>query len=154
MGFFALLQATEHCPAAVAAEDLALEPELRQGAAILLRRCLKLLVLAGHTRESLQETAVHAAMYMSMLAKNMRAEGSPELPLKECAYIICVLVFLAHSYLEDVALPLRAWHKHIFVNYCPLKMLNSAVLGMLQKLDYKLSIEPEVVEAQLAAFRR
>jgi len=71
----------------------------------------------------------------------MKKDGV-ELPVKECSYSLCVLMFLAHSHVEDLALPLQKWQKHLFVHYCSLGKLNSAVIGLMSKLEFKLRIEP------------
>lgn len=150
---FALLQSFDHCPAALADKKLATDQTCRNGALMLVRRCFQLLGVVGYSRDSMEVMAAHGAVYMSSLNAALHIEGAPELPLKECSYVFCLMMFLAHSHVEDVTLPLRRWHKHLFVHYCSLNVLNTALLGLMNKLNYKLRVSPSKLEQLLVVLQ-
>lgn len=150
--FFALLQSLEFCPAALRSKALAEDPGCKHGAAALLRRCFALLSRAGHCRESLEATASHAAAYLCRLNRALHVEGAKEMSTKESSYVACVMLFLAHSHVEDVNLPLRHWHKYVFAGYCPLDTLNAVILSIMRKIDYKLMVSADELEAFLMRF--
>lgn len=142
MRIFALLQSFEHCPKVLLDSGLITDMRCKNGALLLLTRCFRLLSVAGYSAASIEVTAVHAASYLASLTAALKEEGA-ELPVKECSYTLCVLMFLAHSHIEDVTLPLSRWQKHLFAHYCSLATLNSAVMSLFEKLDYKLRLDHE-----------
>jgi hypothetical protein len=120
----------------------------------LVVRCLRLLRASGKSREDLEVIGAHATSYVSTLQLELRREGKPSMRLREFVYVLCVLLYIAHSYTEDVHVPLRYWHKHIFVDYCNMKTLNAAILGLLAKLNYKLRVHPRELRARMEFLQR
>eukprot|EP00933_Yihiella_yeosuensis_P080563 TRINITY_DN94011_c0_g1_i1.p1 TRINITY_DN94011_c0_g1~~TRINITY_DN94011_c0_g1_i1.p1 ORF type:complete len:279 (+),score=47.52 TRINITY_DN94011_c0_g1_i1:171-1007(+) len=105
----------------------------------LLLRIFKFLYLCDYDQETVCLFLAHASAYFAeaKCAKLMRPE--------EAANVLALYIFVAHSYVEDEVCPLKTWHKHIFRRYCELRVLNSAVIKLMQMRDYKLRVEEDVV---------
>lgn len=103
------------------------------------------MAMAGHDRDALELAAAHAAVYLCRFNMALRKEHAKELPLKEAAYVACIMLFLGHTLVDDVTLPLRSWHKYVFVRYCSLSMLNKVILTLMEKMEYKLMVTPDEI---------
>jgi len=150
MRFFALMQSLECCPSALSDKRLAVDRTCKNIAVVRVKKCFRTLAAAGCSRKSIEIMAAHVATYMSALMASRVGQDCAELPPKECSYTLCLLMFLAHSYTEDVTLPLRTWHEHLFVHDGSLSMLNTALSDLMQKLNYKLRLCPLVLGQHLA----
>lgn len=119
-------------------------------AAHALRNCIRLLRDCGFTRYDIEVTIAHATSYFSVFRETLRREGKSDVQFsREFANIFCVLVYLAHSHIDDNTIPLRHWHEYIFVRYCTLHILNAAIVGTMKKLDYKLRVKPAELTARI-----
>eukprot|EP00441_Pelagodinium_beii_P024060 CAMPEP_0197676708 /NCGR_PEP_ID=MMETSP1338-20131121/87247_1 /TAXON_ID=43686 ORGANISM="Pelagodinium beii, Strain RCC1491" /NCGR_SAMPLE_ID=MMETSP1338 /ASSEMBLY_ACC=CAM_ASM_000754 /LENGTH=90 /DNA_ID=CAMNT_0043257427 /DNA_START=505 /DNA_END=773 /DNA_ORIENTATION=+ len=58
----------------------------------------------------------------------------------EVGNVLATLLFIAHCFVQDETCPLNVWHKHLFKKYCSLKVLNAAVMRLLELCRYKLRI--------------
>lgn len=117
-----------------------------------LKRCFRLLHACLFGVEDLELMAAHACVYFDVLVNQLRA-ACQQVYAAELIYIYCILLFIAHSYVEDRNCPLRYWHRCAFKNYCELKTLNAAIMETMRKLDYKLRVSPEELELQVAQLR-
>jgi hypothetical protein len=61
----------------------------------------------------------------------------------EVGNVMALLMFLAHSYVQDETCRLKTWHKYLFSKYCSLAMLSSAVMRLLEIRGYLLRLEDE-----------
>eukprot|EP00929_Paragymnodinium_shiwhaense_P007015 TRINITY_DN110971_c0_g1_i1.p1 TRINITY_DN110971_c0_g1~~TRINITY_DN110971_c0_g1_i1.p1 ORF type:complete len:371 (+),score=62.94 TRINITY_DN110971_c0_g1_i1:57-1169(+) len=121
--------------------DLAEVPPGRIEAQDLVMRAVQLLRSCGFQTFELCEVLAHASAYNLDVT---RAFG--EVQASECGYILMLLVFIAHSYVDDEHCPLRIWHKYLFANYCDMPTLNTAVMLLLKTRDHKLRVPPDEVE--------
>lgn len=125
--------------------------EAEVGSAVrLVLRCLRLLHLCGYPRSDIEVMVAHASAYLKELLTNMSQHGQPKTSLNELSNIFCLLMYLAHSYVEDQNCPLATWHQHLFRRYCDLATLNSAVLSLLEQLAFVLRIDPGDLAKRLA----
>jgi len=116
----------------------------------LLLRCFRMLHLCGYDRQDVEVIVAHASAYIRILANEMKREGQPEMELTELANVLCVLMYIAHSYTQDQNCPLHIWHKFLFRQYCTVKTLNSAAMGLLERLNYSLRVKPQELRARLS----
>lgn len=70
----------------------------------------------------------YASVYFRNTFNSIGSEMSPT----ESAHVVVLLIFLAHVFLLDETCPLRIWQKHIFRQYCTLKVLNAALFRVFQ----------------------
>lgn len=106
----------------------------------LVMRALQLLRSCGFATHEICEVMAHASIYYKDVSRTFGQVQPSEL-----GYILMLLMFIAHSYVDDEHCPLRIWHKHLFVNYCDMKTLNMAVMLLLKARDHNLSVEHEEV---------
>merc|ERR1719421_1178905 len=92
---------------------------------------------------------VHASSYLKELLSGFEQKNQPSMSLSEIANVFCLLMYLAHSYIEDQNCPLSVWHDHLFKRYCDLKTLSSAVMRVLEQLAFALRIEPSELQERL-----
>jgi len=107
----------------------------------LMLRCLKLLHRCGYQREDIELMVAHSSRYLRDYMVAVARDGQPPMEIGEIAHIFCVLMFIAHSYVQDENCPLHVWHQHLFAKYCSLGTLNSAVMRLLEKLSFALRVE-------------
>jgi len=119
----------------------------------LMLHCFKLLHRCGYGRSDIEVMAAHASHYLQEYMVLTEKDGQPEMEILEVAHIFCVLMFIAHSHALDENCPLRVWHRHLFAKYCSVKMLNEAVMRMLEKLEYRLRVEESELSRRLAFLR-
>lgn len=119
----------------------------------LLFRCFRLLHRCGYPREDIEVMVASASAYMRDVMKGMDQDGQPQMGLAETVHILCVLIYVAHSYCEDQNCPLHVWHQYLFRRYCTLRTLNAAVVGLLGRLKFRLRVEEEDLDARLTFLR-
>jgi hypothetical protein len=124
--------------------------EAEVGSAVrLVLRCLRLLHLCGYCKADIELMVAHASSYLKDLLEDLEKKTQPRMGLQEVAHVFCLLMYLAHSYIEDQNCPLKVWHEHLFKRYCDLKTLSSAVMQILQQLAFALRIEPSELQERL-----
>merc|ERR1719235_1507091 len=96
----------------------------------------------------------HASQYLSEYMRAVISDGQPPMDIAEVAHIFCVLMFLAHSHVEDENCPLHVWHRHMFTKYCSLSTLNHAVLRLLTRLGFTLRVQDVELMNRLAFLRQ
>jgi len=96
----------------------------------------------------------HALVYLGGMEARLRKDLRPPVQLKEAAYAFCLLVFIAHSYIEDTNCPLHVWHRYLFRDSCSLRVLNSAVVGLMEKLGFVLRVQSDDLEAMQTFLRQ
>jgi len=116
-------------------------PREAEKAVKLLLRCFKMLHASGYSRSDVEVVGALASSYFETLAATMQSSGQPEMKLRELVHVVCVLMYIAHSYAEDETIPLRLWHRYLFREYCSLQILNAAVMGLLERLNYSLRVD-------------
>jgi len=120
----------------------------------LILRCLRLLHLCRFPHEDIEVVVAHASAYMRDIVSGMEKEGQPAMSLMETVHIMCVLVYVAHAHCEDQTCPLHVWHKHLFQRYCTLRTVNAAIVGLLERLHFRLRVDDGDLRARLAFLRR
>lgn len=116
----------------------------------LILKCLKMLHLCGYPQEDIEVMVAHASVYLRDLLEAMRQEGQPEMGISELAHVFCVLMYISHSFTNDQNCPLRCWHRHLFMRYCEFKTLNSAVMQILNQLEWGLRLRKHEMRRRLA----
>jgi len=94
---------------------------------VLYTNCLlavRLLHLCNYDYADVVLVLAYASVYFGNTFNSIGTEMSPT----ESAHVVVLLIFLAHVFLLDETCPLRIWQKHIFRQYCTLKVLNAALL--------------------------
>lgn len=117
----------------------------------LILKCLRLLRACHYASDDIEVIIAHALCYVEDVKIVSQREGVADMPIVEASYVFCVLVFLAHSHTQDQNRPLKIWHKHLFRNYCELKVLNCAVMGLMEKLRYNLRVRPRRLQLKLSS---
>lgn len=135
-------------------ERFGAKPREVERALRLLFRCLRLLHDCGYPSEDIEVMVASASAYMRDIVSSMQREGQPEMGLAETVHILCVLIYLAHTYCEDQNCPTHIWHRQLFRRHCTLRTLNAAILGLLERLGWRLRVDDIEMEARLAFLRR
>lgn len=112
-----------------------------------------LLHLCGFARSEVEVVVAHTMVYMEECLPHLLAHANGAMEFQELSHIVCVLLFIAHSYTSDKTCPLRIWQKHVFAHYCGVQALNAAVLRLMELRGYVLRVEPEALEARLRFVR-
>lgn len=141
------------CPELALRDRFGASPREAHRAVRLLLHCFRLLHLCGYPREDIEVVVAQASSYLQSIAAGMEREGQPEMGLTETAHIVCVLIYVAHAYSEDQTCPLHVWHAHLFRRYCTMQTLNTAVVGLLERLQFRLRVEQEEMLERLAFLR-
>eukprot|EP00930_Biecheleria_cincta_P013940 TRINITY_DN12195_c0_g1_i2.p1 TRINITY_DN12195_c0_g1~~TRINITY_DN12195_c0_g1_i2.p1 ORF type:complete len:271 (+),score=58.15 TRINITY_DN12195_c0_g1_i2:88-900(+) len=76
----------------------------------------------------------HASIYFKSIYSACGAAMSSQ----EIANVLVLLVFLAHSYIEDETCKLHVWHKFLFKGYCKLPTLSKATVQLMKRLGFVL----------------
>lgn len=121
-------------------------PVIQKGYAKMVLRAMRMLHLCQYPPDDILTIMAHTSAYFET---TFEACGG-QMDKAEANNIIIPLVFVAHSYVEDETCPLRVWHKYLLRNYCSLKLLNVAVLRLLELKGYILRLDPDDVEERLA----
>jgi hypothetical protein len=96
----------------------------------------------------------HATVYLQDCLGQLEAQGDVQgMTLQELSFVACLQMFLAHSWVEDIACSLKNWHKYVFAGYCGVKTLNAALTRLLQINNYKLRVEEAALDARLNFLR-
>jgi hypothetical protein len=119
--------------------DLAQVRDISCESCKLLLRTVKMLRACDFSNEDICSVLAHASSYFqdaySLCGDSMDAN--------EVGNVMALLIFVAHSYVQDETCRLRIWHKYLFAKYCSLDMLNSAVLRLLEIRNYILRLEDD-----------
>lgn len=117
----------------------------------LILRTLRLLHLCGYPREDIEMIMAHAISYLeSIIGINM----AKHMELTEVAHIFVLLLYLAQTWIEDEALSLSVWHKHLFKNYCDLSTLDEAIIKLLENVTYRLRIPNHRLKTRLSLLQQ
>eukprot|EP00746_Dinoflagellata_sp_MGD_P142516 gnl/MRDRNA2_/MRDRNA2_75471_c0_seq1.p1 gnl/MRDRNA2_/MRDRNA2_75471_c0~~gnl/MRDRNA2_/MRDRNA2_75471_c0_seq1.p1 ORF type:complete len:231 (-),score=27.92 gnl/MRDRNA2_/MRDRNA2_75471_c0_seq1:223-915(-) len=116
-------------------------------------RSFRLLHLCGFDTDSIEVIVAHAAVYLQDLLGTLHGADDHTMTLQELSFVTCLQLFLAHSWLEDVACSLKNWHKYVFAGYCSIKTLNAALVRLLEIRSYKLRVDEATVDARLSFIR-
>lgn len=127
--------------------------EETQRAMWLLLRTFRLLHLCHYANSDIECIVAHASLYLEHLVRKLRDEGESEMEMKELSRILCLLMFIAHSYIMDQTCKLGIWHKHLFARYCTLNTLNNAVLRLMEHRDFVLRLDMACLEPRLEWLR-
>jgi len=114
---------------------------IRGEAVRLLLRTLKFLRLCDYWTEDICSILAHASVYFS----NVSLLCGDQMDGQEVGNVLATLIFIAHCYVQDETCPLQIWHQCLFVKYCPLKTLNSAVVRLMEILNFILRLENTVL---------
>lgn len=112
-------------------------------------RCIRLMHLCGFCTSDIELVTAHAAVYLEECLEQLKADGEGSMKLRELSLIVCVLLFIAHSWVLDKTCPLKTWHEHAFAQHCKLPTLNAAILRLMEQRGYVLRVSPEDLEAHL-----
>lgn len=113
----------------------------------LLLRSLKLLRLCDYSVEDISSILAHASTYWLDTKKQ---HGCPT-DMVEVGNVLVLLIFLAHTWVQDECCPLRVWHQHLFKDYCTVKTLNMAVMRLMQIRNHKLRVDEDELSHRYAS---
>ncbi|CAE8646969.1 unnamed protein product, partial [Polarella glacialis] len=99
-------------------------------------RVLRFLRLCDYSVEDICTILAHASAYFL----DAWEQCGNRMEAGEVGNVLACLLFVAHCYAQDETCPLSVWHKHLFRKYCPLKVLNSAVMRLMEIRGYLLRI--------------
>eukprot|EP00929_Paragymnodinium_shiwhaense_P058858 TRINITY_DN29485_c0_g1_i1.p1 TRINITY_DN29485_c0_g1~~TRINITY_DN29485_c0_g1_i1.p1 ORF type:complete len:321 (-),score=68.59 TRINITY_DN29485_c0_g1_i1:320-1159(-) len=114
----------------------------------LLLKCLKFLRLCDYSAEDICSILAHTSAYFADAYQIFGAKMSGA----EVGNVLATQMFIAHCYVQDEACPLSVWHQHLFRKYCTLKMLDAAVLRLMEVRGYKLRLEQQELQHRYDAF--
>jgi len=112
----------------------------------LLLRVLRFLRLCDYSLEDICTILAHASAYFL----DTYAQCGKQMQAGEMGHVLGTLIFIAHCYVQDETCPLNLWHKHLFWKYCPLKMLNAAVVRLMEIRRYRLRISDADLSKRLS----
>mmetsp|Transcript_76182 Transcript_76182/g.218278 ORF Transcript_76182/g.218278 Transcript_76182/m.218278 type:complete len:255 (+) Transcript_76182:80-844(+) len=115
---------------------LAQPPELHGDGIKTLLRAVRMLRLCDYCAEDICSVLAHASAYF----KDVHAVCGGKMDSNEVAMVLVCLIYIAHSWVQDETCPLHVWHKHLFRKYCTVRMLNSAVMRLLEIRNHKLRL--------------
>lgn len=121
-------------------------PRIAAGYAKLVLRTLKMLHLCKYPTNDILIIMAHASAYFAEVCKVL----GDVMDEAEANNILVPIVFIAHSYVMDEHCPLKVWHKHLLRKYCSLKILNAAVVQILQQRDYILRLDETDLAERIA----
>merc|ERR1712100_731601 len=87
----------------------------------------------------------HTSVYFTTA---LRILGS-KMDQQEAAHVCALLMYLAHSFVVDETCPMRCWQKHLFRQYCTVKVLNAALFRLFKMRRFVLRITGEEEKAAL-----
>jgi len=131
-----------------------------QAAVQLVLQAVRLLHLCKYPNSDIELIVAHASVYLqSLLDQQTTRESSvgtppeaqaPKMELMEIAHIFVLMVYLAHSFVEDETCPIKIWHQRLFLKYCDFATLNKALMQLMQRLAFALRVSEEELEKRLA----
>jgi hypothetical protein len=89
------------------------------------------------SNEDICSVLAHASSYFM----DTYTKCGEDMDENEVGNVMALLIFLAHSYVQDETCRLKVWHKYLFSKYCSLAMLSSAVMRLLEIRSYILRLE-------------
>jgi len=95
-----------------------------------------MLRLCGYPRQDICCVLAHASAYFSAVFESVGVDMDNE----EAGNVLVLLMYIAHSYVNDETCPLKLWHKHLFRNYCTVKTLDLAITRLLELRGYMLRL--------------
>lgn len=114
-------------------------------------RCVRLLHLCEFSNSDIEVIMTYTSVYLEESLSHL--EGAAQIQLKELSLIICVLIYIAHSYVLDSTCPLKYWHQHVFASHCDVKTLNQAIFRLMEQRGFLMRIDSEAQEARLVFLR-
>lgn len=112
-------------------------------------RCIRLMHLCGFGSDDIELVTAHAAVYLEECLEQLKADGEGTMKLRELSLIVCVLLFIAHTWVLDKTCPLKTWHEHVFQQHCKLPTLNAAIIRLMEQRGYILRVCSEDLDAHL-----
>lgn len=103
----------------------------------LLLKVLRFLRLCDYSGDDIIAILAHASAYF----KDAFAHCGSHMEAGEVGNILATLIFIAHCYVQDETCPLHVWHQHLFKKYCTVKVLNSAVIRLMELRRYILRLD-------------
>lgn len=92
--------------------------------------------------------------YASVYFRGVLETVGDRMTVPEAAHVCVLTIYLAHSFVLDENCPLKHWQKHIFKNYCTLKVLDAALFRMFRLKDFGLRISREEEKLALSSLLR
>eukprot|EP00927_Polykrikos_kofoidii_P032045 TRINITY_DN27412_c0_g1_i2.p1 TRINITY_DN27412_c0_g1~~TRINITY_DN27412_c0_g1_i2.p1 ORF type:complete len:280 (+),score=44.48 TRINITY_DN27412_c0_g1_i2:70-909(+) len=86
--------------------------------------------------EDICSVLTFASVYFEELGRHLD-EQSPA----NTGNVVALLMFIAHSYIEDETCPLKVWHAHVFSDYCTIPDLNKVIMQILETRGFKLCVK-------------
>lgn len=102
----------------------------------LLRQC-------GYHIEDVCLVLAYASAYFDEFYAE---RSSDDLRSCEASHILCLLMYIGHSYVLDETCSIHIWHKRLFQHYCSLKVLDKAVMSIVAMRSYKLRVEDDALQ--------
>eukprot|EP00927_Polykrikos_kofoidii_P032044 TRINITY_DN27412_c0_g1_i1.p1 TRINITY_DN27412_c0_g1~~TRINITY_DN27412_c0_g1_i1.p1 ORF type:complete len:288 (+),score=42.65 TRINITY_DN27412_c0_g1_i1:70-933(+) len=101
-----------------------------------IRRAVQLLRSCSYPLEDICSVLTFASVYFEELGRHLD-EQSPA----NTGNVVALLMFIAHSYIEDETCPLKVWHAHVFSDYCTIPDLNKVIMQILETRGFKLCVK-------------
>lgn len=112
-------------------------------ASMHLRRVVAFLRACRYSAEEICVIFAHASVYFDAIKGKCKPAD-----VSEILNIMILLMFIAHSYVQDHHCPLHCWHKHLFKKYCTLQTLNRAIMSIMKLRGYVLRVEDDLLYAR------
>jgi hypothetical protein len=130
--------------------DLAEVQDISSDSTKLLLRTVKMMRACDFSNEEICSVLAHASKYFM----DVYAQCGVGMDANEIGNVMGLLIFLGHSYVLDENCRLKVWHKYLFSKYCELGMLSSAVMRLMEVLNYKLRLEDEDLKHRYTSLLR
>lgn len=119
--------------------EMARLPPVDSATVKLLLRAVHLLRVCDYPTEDICSTLAHASAYFS----EVHATRKHRMAAGEAGYIFVVLIYMAHSYVQDEACSLKTWHDRLFHEYCSIATLDQAIMQLMRLRGYVLRLDRE-----------
>eukprot|EP00927_Polykrikos_kofoidii_P071428 TRINITY_DN67690_c0_g1_i1.p1 TRINITY_DN67690_c0_g1~~TRINITY_DN67690_c0_g1_i1.p1 ORF type:complete len:210 (+),score=22.08 TRINITY_DN67690_c0_g1_i1:72-701(+) len=114
-------------------------PDVASETAKLMLRAIDLLYRCRYPSEDICAILAYGSAYFSQTHKLCGANMNTE----EVGNFLVLMLFIAHSYLLDHTCPLRVWHSELFNKYCSVKVLDAAIIRVLELRNYVLRVKDD-----------
>jgi len=112
-----------------------------------LLKCLELFHFGEYPEEVVQVIVAYALSYHQVVTTTSQCMEKSQ-NLKECMSTICILMYIADQYVEDVHFCVSAWRR------CGVRIDRKTVMSLLAKLEFSLSVNETEFAARLAVIQR
>lgn len=119
--------------------ELAELRDVGEDAVRLLLGAIKLLWCCDYAQEDVCSILAHASVYF----RGVSARCGGRLNCEQVGRVLVVLVYLAHTWVQDETCDLKHWQSHLFSDVCSVVTLRNTSFRLLQMRGFVLRVQEE-----------